>query len=228
MDEKKESEEELRHGASNGDLEKIRKLIEEKSVDVNSRNKVNGWTALHWAAKRGHVTLVKYLLLKGADPTIASASNELAAQVTIDPEILSLLGGSADSLSPAKTLPIVPNYLAYPEFPYTSNSSSTSSPSTSCVEQNTGQRKRPSMAEEELVLKVRIANAPERDFIEVELPRDNLSLQALVNLMCEELSVDKRLVHKIRKLPNTIIRKDKDVKRLVNFQELEIVLRPCE
>lgn len=76
----------------------------------------------------------------------------------------------------------------------------------------------------ELVLKVRIANAPERDFIEIEILRDNLSLQALVNLMCEELSVDKRLVHKIRKLPNTIIRKDKDVKRLVDFQELEMVL----
>lgn len=31
-------------------------------------------------------------------------------------------------------------------------------------------------------------------------------------------------MHKIRKLPNTVLRKDKDVARLVDFQEIELVL----
>ena len=76
----------------------------------------------------------------------------------------------------------------------------------------------------ELVLKVRLANSDEKDFIEVELEEPNRSYTSLLNLMCAELGVDKNLVSKIRKLPDTIVRKDKDVGRLRDFQELELVL----
>lgn len=76
----------------------------------------------------------------------------------------------------------------------------------------------------ELVLKVRIANSDEKDFIEIELPHTHLNFSGLLNLMCAELGVDKSLVAKIRKLPDTIVRKDKDVRRLKDLQELELVL----
>lgn len=76
----------------------------------------------------------------------------------------------------------------------------------------------------ELVLKARIANSDERDFIEVELSLSTLTFTSLINLLCAELGVDKNLVAKIRKLPDTIVRKDKDVRRLKDFQELELVL----
>ena len=76
----------------------------------------------------------------------------------------------------------------------------------------------------ELVLKVRVAYTDDPDFIEVELPRVHLRYDALLNLMCAELGVDKQLVARIRKLPNTILRKDKDVARLQDFQELELLL----
>lgn len=76
----------------------------------------------------------------------------------------------------------------------------------------------------ELVLKIRIAYTNDPDFIEVELPRVHLRYDALLNLMCAELGVDKQLVSRIRKLPNTIVRKDKDVGRLTDFQELELLL----
>ena len=76
----------------------------------------------------------------------------------------------------------------------------------------------------ELVFKARIANSDEKDFIEVELDRDSLTFDALFSLLCSELCVDRKLVHKIRKLPDTIVRKDKDVRRLSNMQELELVL----
>ena len=74
------------------------------------------------------------------------------------------------------------------------------------------------------MLKVRIANLSDKDYIEIELPRDQLTFSNLFSLMCEELNVTKDLVLKVRKLPDTILRKDKDVKRLKNFQELELVL----
>ena len=77
----------------------------------------------------------------------------------------------------------------------------------------------------ELVLKVREAESAERDFIEVELPRSALTFENLVELCCKELEVEPCNVIKIRKLPNTIVRKDKDVLRLREYQELEVVTK---
>uniref|UniRef100_UPI00398E9510 ankyrin repeat domain-containing protein 40 n=1 Tax=Pristiophorus japonicus TaxID=55135 RepID=UPI00398E9510 len=80
--------------------------------------------------------------------------------------------------------------------------------------------------EQELVLKVRIQNPALRDndFIEVELNQQELTYQALLTHTCLELGVNPQHVERIRKLPNTQLRKDKDVRRLQNFQELELVL----
>ncbi len=73
---------------------------------------------------------------------------------------------------------------------------------------------------------MRIANLTDKDFIEIELPRDQLTFANLFGLICEELSVAKDVVYRLRKLPDTIVRKDKDVQRLPNFQEIEVVLTP--
>ncbi|NXE15380.1 ANR40 protein, partial [Lophotis ruficrista] len=78
----------------------------------------------------------------------------------------------------------------------------------------------------ELVLKVRIQdpNLRENDFIEIELDRQELTYKELLRVSCRELGVNPEHVQKIRKLPNTVLRKDKDVARLQDFQELELVL----
>ncbi|XP_062308663.1 ankyrin repeat domain-containing protein 40 isoform X3 [Osmerus eperlanus] len=83
---------------------------------------------------------------------------------------------------------------------------------------------------QELVLKVRIQNpnARENDFIEVELDRQELTYRALLRVCCRELDLSAEHVEKIRKLPNTMLRKDKDVARLQDFQELEVVLEKAE
>uniref|UniRef100_A0A7M4FS13 Ankyrin repeat domain 40 n=1 Tax=Crocodylus porosus TaxID=8502 RepID=A0A7M4FS13_CROPO len=79
---------------------------------------------------------------------------------------------------------------------------------------------------QELVLKVRIQNLTlrENDFIEIELDRQELTYKELLRVSCCELGVNPEHVEKIRKLPNTVLRKDKDVARLQDFQELELVL----
>ncbi|XP_038132549.1 ankyrin repeat domain-containing protein 40 [Cyprinodon tularosa] len=83
---------------------------------------------------------------------------------------------------------------------------------------------------QELVLKVRIQNpnARENDFIEVELDRQELTYRSLLRVCCRELDISAEHVEKIRKLPNTLLRKDKDVARLQDFQELEVVLEKAE
>ncbi|XP_047612752.1 putative ANKRD40 C-terminal-like protein [Phacochoerus africanus] len=77
----------------------------------------------------------------------------------------------------------------------------------------------------ELVLKVRIQSHKENDFIEVELDRQKLSYQNLLKVSCCELGINPEQVEKIRKLPNTLLRKDKDILRLRDSQEVELILR---
>lgn len=75
-----------------------------------------------------------------------------------------------------------------------------------------------------MVLKIRVANTADTDFIEVELLRSELTYQALLYLCCKELDLNPHQIQKLRKLPNTRLRKDKDIQRLENFQEIEVVM----
>lgn len=75
----------------------------------------------------------------------------------------------------------------------------------------------------ELVLKIRVADAADPDFIEIELPQNELTYRALTRICCQELNLDPSQIVKLRKLPNTKLRKDEDVQRLQNFQEIEVV-----
>lgn len=59
----------------------------------------------------------------------------------------------------------------------------------------------------ELVLKVRVQNLRDNDFIEIELDRQELTYQDLLRVSCCELGVNPEQVEKIRKLPNTLLRK---------------------
>ncbi|XP_015270479.1 PREDICTED: ankyrin repeat domain-containing protein 40-like [Gekko japonicus] len=324
--EEKELQERLREAAALGDIEEVQRLVG-AGADVNSQNEINGWTCLHWASKRNHARVVSYLLGAGADKEILTVREETPAQLTSKREIRKILGAEeADDLPDVKrdsTLPIIPNYLANPPFPYVYNSmgsgttgiSSSSlngklSPSSErhnedcpvslpqvqvpgaallqheksppvgdmprpsharCLEpalqngrlpqmpvppnrifsapakpnqpeaqQQNGCRAGPVPAfqpffftgalpyssTQELVLKVRIQNRAlkENDFIEIELDRRELTYDELLRVSCCELGVDPEHVEKIRKLPNTVLRKDKDVARLQDFQELELVL----
>ena len=118
-------DEKLREYSSIGDEENVRILVE-RGANLNSAHKINGWTALHWAAKRNHKNIVKYLIREAkADTTIKNNKGELAADLTTDQEIRTLLGaeGSPSLSVLQKTLPIVPNYLKHPDFFYSDNNS---------------------------------------------------------------------------------------------------------
>uniref|UniRef100_A0A8D0EFE6 Ankyrin repeat domain 40 n=1 Tax=Salvator merianae TaxID=96440 RepID=A0A8D0EFE6_SALMN len=325
--EEKELQERLREAAALGDIEEVQRLVK-CGVSVNSQNEINGWTSLHWACKRNHAQVVSYLLDAGADKEILTVKEERPAQLTSKREIRKMLGAEEpDELPDVKkdsALPIVPNYLANPPFPYVYNSMNSSTTSTSAsslngrispsVEQHSDdcpdslsqvqepdvvvlkhespslvgsndnvsgalespepavqnglvRQRPPSHASpggsrqpetqqpngsctgsvptfqpffftgafpfnnmQELVLKVRVQNRTlkENDFIEIELDRQELTYKELLRVSCYELGVNPEHVEKIRKLPNTVLRKDKDVSRLQDFQELELVLAMSE
>ena len=74
-----------------------------------------------------------------------------------------------------------------------------------------------------LLVKVRVVGSGECDFVEVEVP--SATYPALLKACCEELEVQTSDVVKIRKLPNVWVRKDRDVQRMKEGQELEVVLK---
>lgn len=57
------------------------------------------------------------------------------------------------------------------------------------------------------MLKVRVQNLRDDDFIEIELDRQELTYQDLLRVSCCELGVNPQHVERIRKLPNTVLRK---------------------
>ena len=80
-------------------------------------------------------------------------------------------------------------------------------------------------APQELVLKVRVAGSDDPDYIEVEMPGDSLTLEFLIVVAAEELGVETSQVERVRKMPNTRLRRDKEVGRLPDYQEVELVLK---
>ncbi|KAK3789082.1 hypothetical protein RRG08_063796 [Elysia crispata] len=225
--------ERLREAACVGDLSLMARLLTQ-GASVNSKNAMNGWTPLHWACKRNHISIVRQLLQEGADKSIENNEGHTPGQLSSHEDIHKLLGGSPGS-QVNSALPITPNYLSNPPFPYSTDdqqslSTRPTQSSATSARCGGGDGLRPHLPSGpqtnsyELVLKVRLANSAEKDFIEVELEESNKTFSSLMNLMCAELGVDKNLVSKIRKLPDTIVRKDKDVGRLLDFQELELVL----
>ena len=69
-----------------------------------------------------------------------------------------------------------------------------------------------------------MAGSSDSDFVELELCSP--SYQALLRSCCEELELQPSDILKIRKLPNVWVRKDRDVQRMREGQELEVVVRP--
>lgn len=225
-------EEKLREAACYGDEEAVITLVE-RNVRVNAQHDINGWTPLHWACKRGHVAIVRYLLNQGADPTLTSLKGETPAAVTDNEDIKSLLGDTVPSEPvPAPALPITPHFLAHPTLgDYKVDLSELTRSMDHGVKHSlphdNGQSDYSSgqqVEELDLVLKVRVAYLDDPDFIEIELARTDLTFANLLRTCCDELGADLKRVRKLRKLPNTILRKDKEVQRLSDYQELELVL----
>ncbi|GIX85709.1 ankyrin repeat domain-containing protein 40 [Caerostris extrusa] len=116
MNSERRNEELLREACALGDEDGIRKLLE-AGIDVNSQHSINGWTGLHWAAKRGHSSIVRLLLSHGADPSLISVYGESTFAVAKNEEIHNILSGSTEYSSEYQVkspLPITPNYLANP------------------------------------------------------------------------------------------------------------------
>ncbi|KAG7189466.1 hypothetical protein KM043_017161 [Ampulex compressa] len=202
------AEERLREAACVGDATTVKKLLD-LDVDVNARHFPNAWTALHWACKGGHFDVAYLLITHGADKDSKSDIGETPASLCTNPDILPLLS--------------IPNNIQRGLSDSTVHCIMPTESSSSRMRDNAFEEAKSSVYSDELVLKIRIAEGPDPDFVEIELPRNDLSYQSLMRVCCQELNLGPNQVVKLRKLPNTRLRKDKDIQRLQNFQEIEVV-----
>lgn len=224
-----------------GDVEAVQLLLSQ-NVDINSKNQVNGWTALHWACKRNNEQVVKLLMNHGADFTIVNDDGRKAPEylshssgnlskmaylfggTTTTAEHNEGGGGESEHVNLTSAAKFTPNYLRNP-------------PINGQVDVGARYRPRhtdisalpttnlPASNDADLILKVRIHGSHDPDFIEIEIPRWKLTYTNLMHICCEELEVKVSQVERIRKLPNTRLRKDNDVKRLNDYSSLEILLK---
>eukprot|EP00123_Amoebidium_parasiticum_P005683 comp16825_c0_seq1/m.15252 comp16825_c0_seq1/g.15252 ORF comp16825_c0_seq1/g.15252 comp16825_c0_seq1/m.15252 type:complete len:279 (-) comp16825_c0_seq1:147-983(-) len=116
-------EETLREAACSGDEKTVLELLK-AGVDINSQHSINGWTALHWAAHRGHSHLVGVLLSNGADPTKAESKGRTPVELAKDDATKTIFRSFGQEASTPTPQPdseptFKPSYMSFPEFPYT-------------------------------------------------------------------------------------------------------------
>nr|XP_008193200.1 PREDICTED: uncharacterized protein LOC103312983 isoform X1 [Tribolium castaneum] len=72
------------------------------------------------------------------------------------------------------------------------------------------------------VIRMRLFQNPDEDFIETELDENQLTIDGVLELCAKELGVEKKHIVRVRKLPETKIRSDADVKRFSRLEYLEV------
>lgn len=89
----------LQGAAGKGDLVAVMKHLEKHPGDVNERDQ-RGLTALHWASYRGHLPVVRYLLERGAAPSLGNDAGYrplmVASREGWSEVVACLLDGGAD------------------------------------------------------------------------------------------------------------------------------------
>ncbi|KAG0207442.1 hypothetical protein BGX28_001323 [Mortierella sp. GBA30] len=85
-------------------------------------NQIAGWTALHWAAHRGHEPIVRALLMRGAQKDVKNSKGQIPEDLAKTPEICALFGRSAsvpetdpEESVDCKKPTFTPAYLAQPD-----------------------------------------------------------------------------------------------------------------
>ena len=83
----------LRNAALLGEVEKAARYLKD-GADINT-NYPGGNTPLMFAAQRGHLEMVKFLIGKGADPTKTNRFGKMAIDLAKDPDVIAVLKSAA-------------------------------------------------------------------------------------------------------------------------------------
>ena len=177
------------------------------------------------------------MLSNGALANVKNNQGQTPGEVATDSNVRRILGAieengninSSSQISARNASKFVPNYLQNPSAAYRPDNDQ-AKPSTLLEDppakfENSSNSVEPSSSSPAVILKVRISRSNDPDFIEVDLPEHLKTMTDLKELLCHELKVNNPdMVERIRKLPNTRLRRDIEVSRLEDYTELELVL----
>ena len=68
----------------NSKTDEVIATLEEHSIDIHTKLNKYGWTSLHAAAFKGNITLVKYLIQKGANKDSQNLSGMSARMLAVE------------------------------------------------------------------------------------------------------------------------------------------------
>jgi len=242
----------VREAAYTGDVDALRKFVEEFGTDINDQQPINQWTALHWAVKGGYARAVHYLCSHGADVNIKNKDGKRPIDMELTPEIAAIFGLTTipekegndpnlphQTVSMQGTKPrahwysseqIKPNLERHPSM------ENTGIPNSQFPEIGQSNYHFPAspvpmplnsgdygrLLTTELCLRAKI----DQDEYWIEFPLRERSFSALQEILTQELGIDskKQSIQYIIKVPNVLVRNDWDVSRLQFEQELLIRL----
>ena len=85
--------------AEKGDLSFVKLAIEEKKLDINCKD-LSGWTAIYFAANKGHVEIVEYLAEKGGDVNLVNDDGDSPLRTAAGSGHDLVIGGNTTLLYP--------------------------------------------------------------------------------------------------------------------------------
>ncbi|EYC02538.1 hypothetical protein Y032_0099g3170 [Ancylostoma ceylanicum] len=230
-----------------GDEQKVRNMLNTHMVDVTYQHLINGWTALHWAARRGYEEICLLLLESGFSrevkdnngrtPWEVCSEENTALREILRPdsvqsdeepdEIMPSAGGKRRaSETAAGNDKFVPNYIRNPPFPYVSKAASfdygTKSPSSPTTPNGYYSYGRRDSVNRTRFLLVRTWCADGKQaFKRVTLPGGSTLEQAKKMV---ERSMRKGSVEAIMTLPDRVlVEEDSQIAQFSDCQKVEVI-----
>jgi len=161
------------------------------------------------------------LMESGADPEILNHSGQSPSDVAIDGDVKEYLDPSQTNIQ-IKSEIIAPEEKGIVHIQFPSQEIERKVPKAPKLVQ------KPTKIEKYKILKIRLGQVTDPDFIEIDLPETQWTYQDLMSVMLNELCLEEQpeshTIERIRKLPNTRLRRDIEVQRLVDYTELELIL----
>ncbi|VBB26366.1 unnamed protein product [Acanthocheilonema viteae] len=74
-----------------GDLEQAKEMLKNGKIDRSFQHRGNGWTALHWAARRNHAKIVELLLQTGFDPKLPAKDGKTPLDLVTNEAVKKIL-----------------------------------------------------------------------------------------------------------------------------------------
>lgn len=173
----------------------------------------------------------------GANPNIVNNKGEIPVCLSIKPSISKLLGRDDNVAVPAKEPNFIPGYIEHPplfvdllDLEPTCGKRETAVPFVKETSKVPEKGKlfccfylhfNLTYVVDLIIIRARVANSDDPDYIEFDMPKENMTYQSLVKRCCEELEINQDRVAKVKK-GSVRLRNDADVRRFNSLVCLDL------